>query len=102
MVSLVISSFTGALHCASLRVDVKISTAVLELGERRALVRYIMLPSGVNETMPSSRSEFSSPSTGSGRIHWPCSFFVTIQMSLFFMPVISLRLVPFTFSLVVV
>ena len=42
------------------------------------------------------------PSTASGRCQSPRSFLRTIQMSLRFMPVISLRFDPVTFSLVVV
>ena len=102
MVSALISNFTGALHFASERWEVYISTPVWALGSRRALVRYIVCPSGVNDIMPSSSSLLSSPSTGSGRFHCPCSSLAENQMSPFFMPVISLRLLPDTFSLVVV
>ena len=99
--SAVISNFTGALHCASWREDVYIAVPVSAEGLRSARVRYIVEPSGEKEHMPSSHSEFRSPSTGSGRCHAPCSFFRAIHMSLRFMPVISLRAVPCTFSLVV-
>ncbi len=102
MVSAVISSFCGALHLASERDDVNISTEVGALGSRRARVRYISEPSGENDMMPSSNSVLSSPSTASGRSHSPRSFLRDIQMSPFFMPVISDFLVPLTCSLVVV
>lgn len=102
MVSAVISYFTGALHLASERWEVYISTPVWALGSRRARLRYMVWPSGVKLITPSSFSVLSSPSTVSGRCHSPFSFLRVIQMSPFFMPVISLFLVPVTFSLVVV
>ena len=96
------SNLTGALHWASLRCEVCISVPVFDPGLRMARVRYMVEPSGEKEHIPSSHSEFSSPSTGSGFCQAPCSFLRAIQMSERFMPVISLRLVPLTFSLVVV
>ena len=66
------------------------------------MVRYIVWPSGEKPTIPSSISEFSSPSTGSGRCQTPRSSFLLTQMSLFFIPVISERFSPVTFSFVVV
>ena len=86
---------------ASERCEVKISTPVCEFGSRRALVRYMVVPSGVKDMIPSSNSVFSSPSTVSGRCHSPFSFLRDIHMSLFFMPVISLFWLPVTFSFVV-
>ena len=78
------------------------STPVSFSGVRMERVRYIVEPSGENDIIPSSHSVFSSPSTASGLCHSPRSFLRTIQMSLRFIPVISLRLVPVTFSFVVV
>ena len=77
-----------------------ISYDVLEFGSRRAFVKYIVCPSGEKEQMPSSASVFSSPSTGSGRCHSPCSSFFEKKMSDFFVPVISDLLSPVDFSFV--